>query len=117
PLTAGARLIQGPFHETDPCPQAGAMLAALSYALPINSVLLGGPVGYLSRSFQVAAISCKRVRPRHSTFTPGSPSPFRPRKPPNRPINRTASRRLGGCSGRVAVPCTRAHKACHSCSS
>jgi hypothetical protein len=53
------------------------------------------------RSFQVAAISCNRCSPHQIVFTPGLPSPLRPKKPPRLAIIRTAACKDGGVSGGI----------------
>jgi hypothetical protein len=47
--------------------------------------------------------SWSRLKPIHRAWTPGSPSPLRPRKPPKRPIMRMASRKVGSFSGSFCV--------------
>jgi hypothetical protein len=44
---------------------------------------------------QVSTMSWSRMKPRHKTLTPGSPSLLRPKKPPNSPIQRTIWAKLG----------------------
>jgi hypothetical protein len=63
----------------------------------------------------VAAISCNRLSPRQIVLTPGSPSLFRPKKPPSKAIIRTASRKDGGVFGGSGVWEIVAHNDCHSC--
>jgi len=52
---------------------------------------------------QIAAMSSSRCNPNHKVFTPGSPSLFRPKKPPNRAIQRTQSTNNGGTRGGTGV--------------
>src|SRR4028119_980191 len=54
-------------------------------------------------SSQVWAMSCSRRRPCQIVFTPGSPSPLRPKKPPSWAIQRTQVFKLGDDRGGCGV--------------
>lgn len=54
-------------------------------------------------NIQVSAMSCKRRNPSQIVFTPGSPSRFRPKKPPNLAIQRIQVFIVGGVDGGVEV--------------
>ena len=50
----------------------------------------------------------------HIVITPGSPSHFLPKNPPNEAIIRTASLRVGGVEGKLVVFFTKQYNAFHS---
>lgn len=60
-------------------------------------------------------MSSNRRSPRKIALAPGSPSPVRPRKPPNLAIQRTARPRQGRARGGVGVRRIVQHNARQSC--
>ena len=52
---------------------------------------------------QPLAMSCNLRNPRQIVFTPGSPSRFRPKKPPNLAIQRIQVFIVGGVDGGIEV--------------